>query len=602
MLISVLGGLALFLYGMEIMGDGLKASSAGALKKALEKVTSNPVKSFILGVLITSIIQSSTATIVLVVGLIGAGVLSLKQSVGIVMGANVGTTITGQIIRLMDRGGASSSSSLLDLFTPELLAPLAAVIGIVLIMFIKKGQTKNYGLIAIGFGILFIGLINMTAAMEPLKDSDTFKNIILKFSDNPFMGLLIGTVVTSILQSSSASVGIIQTLTMTGAINFNFSYAYVIGAALGTCITTAIVCSIGTKNDAKRVGIIHIIFNVIGGALFMGAMELIHACGGFPGLWTSIVNGGNIADFQTVFKLATAIVLLPFTPLLIKASKKIIKDIKGDEGDEEIEKNLGELNQQLLVSPAVALESVKHLLGHMCEYALKNYNAAVSLFDKYDETIVEKIAERETLIDKMADATNNYLVTLAPRIETDKENATANYLLQTLTEFERIGDIAVNLADSSKEMLNDKQGFSKEALAELNIMVSAVRRAIELSYKAFMELDYETAAKVEPLEEVIDDLNESLRLRHIERLKVGKCTVTGGIYFFDILINLERLGDQCSDIAVYVLGMKDDNIVGNEHTYIQNIHEEHDENYAKEFAQNTETYIKELEKLPVIGD
>lgn len=600
MIIKMLGGLALFLYGMEIMGDGLKSSSAGALKKVLEKVTSNPVKSFILGVIITAIIQSSTATIVIAVGLIGAGVLTLEQSVGIVLGANVGTTITAQILRLMDVKGSGNAASLLDVFTPESLAPVAAIIGIVLIMFIKKGQAGNYGMIAIGFGILFIGLINMTDAMSPLKDSQTFKDLIIKFSENPFIGLIIGIAVTAIIQSSSASVGVLQTLTLTGAINFNFSYAYIIGAAIGTCVTTAIVCSIGTKEDAKRVGVIHIIFNLIGGTLFMAGMEIVRAAGGFPTLWTHIVTSGNIADFQTVFKLVTAIVLLPFTPMLIKLSRIIVKNPDVDEAEADIADNLRELNQNLLLTPSLALEAVKHLLCHMSELSLKNYNAAVSLLGHYDSAKFEKIASRENLIDRMADATNNYLITLSPKIETNKDNKTVSYLLQSLTEFERIGDLAQNIADDAQKMSEENITFSKGAKAELMLMTEAVGKALELSNEAFSNTDFESAAKVEPLEEVIDDLNEMLRARHVERLKAGKCSVNVGLYFFDILIHLERLGDQCSDIAVYILGLKNDAIFGNEHEYIHNIHHAHEKDYENEYKSNSKYYIGKLNELPII--
>ena len=606
MIVKMLGGLALFLYGMEIMGDGLKASSAGALKRALEKVTSNTVKAFLLGVLITAIIQSSTATIVLTVGLIGAGVLNLKQSTAIVLGANVGTTITAQIIRLMDNSGTSSGdATFLDLFTPEALAPIAAVIGIILIMFIKKSRSKNAGLIAIGFGILFIGLINMTAAMDPLKESDVFKELIVKLSANPVYGLIIGTVITAIVQSSSASVGILQALTVTGAtgaasvINFNFAYSYVIGAALGTCITTAIVCSIGTKEDAKRVGFIHVIFSVIGGVLFMAAVEIMRAVGAFPDLWNAPVSGGEIADFQTIFKLVTALILLPFTPLLIKLSKRVVKDRPAEDGDEEIDENIRELNQQLLATPALALEQVKHVLGHMCELSLKNYNSSVKLLlenngKSVDTEKLGKIAHREGMIDRMADATNNYLVTLAPHIETDRDNLMDNFLMQSLTEFERIGDLAQNLADVAKNLADNSQKLSDDATEELVIMTDAVREAIELSYKAFTESDYDAARRVEPLEEVIDDLNEILRQRHFDRVKAGKCSVSAGIFFFDALINLERLGDQCSDIAVYVLGLKDPKIVGNEHEYIRNLHHEQNEEYRAEYEKNTARYTGKL--------
>ncbi len=600
MIAQMLGGLALFLYGMEVMGDGLKSSSASALKKALEKVTSNPVKSFVLGFLITAVIQSSTATIVLVVGLIGAGVLTLKQSVGIVMGANVGTTVTAQIIRLVDvKSTGEASATVLDLFTPNSLAPLAAIIGIVLIMFIKKGNSKNIGMIAMGFGVLFTGLLNMTTAMEPLTESDMFKELILKFSINPFYGLVIGMIVTFVIQSSSASVGILQSLAASGALVFNFAYAYVIGAALGTCITTAIICSIGTKEDAKRIGAIHIIFNIIGGGLCLALMCSLKAWNVFPALWdtNNAVSAGDIANFETLFKLATAIILLPFTPFLIKAAKAIVKGKPSEESDADIAENLRALNPQLLSSPVLALGQVKHLLCHMCELSIKNYDAGVKLLLEYDEKKLGRIAEREALIDRMADATNSYLLTLSPNIENPKDNQTQSFLLQTLTEFERIGDLAQNLANTAKSMAAESITFSEGAKKEFVIMTDAVREILGMSYKAFSETDFETAAAIEPLEEVIDDLNEMLRQRHIVRLKKGKCTAAGGIFYYDVLINLERLGDQCSDVAVYVLGLNDASITGNEHEYIRNLHKARDEFYAEEFKKNKELYIDKLDEL-----
>ena len=366
-LISLLGGLAMFLYGMEIMGDGLKQGSGATLKNFLGKLTQNALLGVITGALVTAIIQSSTATIVLTVGLIGAGILNLRQAVSIVLGANIGTTVTAQLLRLMDL--ETSNGSILTFFKPETLAPIALIIGIVLVMFIKKNNTKNAGTICIGFGVLFTGLISMTNAVEPLAESETFVNTISYFSNVPMLGILVGLVFTVIIQSSSAMVGILQALSSTGVLTFNLVYPIVMGINLGTCVTTAMVCSIGSSKDAKRTGIVHIVFNVIGTILFMIGMTLIRKAGAFPDLWQSIVDSGGIANFQTLFNLVTAIVLLPFTEVLVKISCKIVKDAPVEE-DKYPE--MAALDKKLMISPTVALNQVGKSLTAMAKAAKDN--------------------------------------------------------------------------------------------------------------------------------------------------------------------------------------------------------------------------------------
>ena len=329
--IKLLGGLAMFLYGMEVMGDGLKNMSGTALKKVLGKATSNVVMGVITGMLVTAVIQSSTATIVLTVGLISAGILNLKQAVSIVMGANIGTTVTAQIIRLMDID--SAGSMVLEFFKPSTLAPIALIAGIICIMFLKNPKFKTPGEIAIGFGVLFMGLMSMTDAVDPLAESPEFVNLMQKFGDQPILAILVGLVITVIVQSSSATVGMVQALSVTGTMTFNLIYPLIMGINLGTCVTTAMVCSIGSSKDAKRTGIVHIVFNVIGTLLFMAVMTIIKAMGGFPNLWESISDSGMIANFQTLFNLATAVVLVPFAGLLVNLSLKIIKPEPSDAED-----------------------------------------------------------------------------------------------------------------------------------------------------------------------------------------------------------------------------------------------------------------------------
>ncbi|MBQ1281447.1 MAG: Na/Pi cotransporter family protein, partial [Oscillospiraceae bacterium] len=348
--ISLLGGLAMFLYGMEVMGDGLKQGSGAALKNVLGKLTNNIVMGVLTGTLVTAVIQSSTATIVLTVGLIGAGILTLRQAVSIVMGANIGTTVTAQIIRLMDI--ETSGPSLLTFFKPDTLAPLAMILGIVLIMFIKSNKTQSAGSIAMGFGILFAGLMSMTAAVEPLAESEAFVNAITRFSDMPVLGIVVGLVTTVIVQSSSAMVGILQALSTTGVMTFDLVYPIIMGINLGTCVTTAMVCAIGSSKDAKRAGVVHIVFNTIGTILFMIAMTILRSSGAFAGLWGSIVDSGVIANFETIFNLITAVALLPFTGLLVKISCVLVKD---DPVKEDKYPELAALDRKLMISPAVAL-------------------------------------------------------------------------------------------------------------------------------------------------------------------------------------------------------------------------------------------------------
>ena len=360
MAVKLLGGLAMFLYGMEIMGDGLKQGSGTALKNVLGKLTHNVVLGVLTGALVTAVIQSSTATIVLTVGLIGAGILNLKQAVSIVMGANIGTTVTAQIIRLMDI--ESGSGSILAFFKPDFLAPVALIFGIILIMFVKKESLKTPGMIAMGFGILFIGLMSMTDAVDPLSSSPAFASVLSYFSDMPVIGIFTGLILTVIVQSSSAMVGILQALSSTGAMTFELVYPIIMGINLGTCVTTAMVCSIGSSKDAKRTGVVHIVFNTVGTILFMIVMTIIRAAGGFPELWESTVNSGGIANFQTIFNLLTAVALIPFTSALVWIACKCVKE---DEDPVTVYPELAALDRKLMGVPAVALGGVTKVAAHM---------------------------------------------------------------------------------------------------------------------------------------------------------------------------------------------------------------------------------------------
>ena len=591
-LVKLLGGLAMFLYGMEIMGDGLKQGSGTALKNFLGKLTQNVVLGLLTGTIVTAIIQSSTATIVLTVGLIGAGILNLKQAVSIVLGANIGTTVTAQIIRLMDI--ESSSGSILSFFKPDFLAPFALVIGIILVMFIKKNASNNVGMIALGFGILFTGLISMTDAVEPLAESDAFINILSYFSDMPVLGIFTGLILTVIIQSSSAMVGILQALSSTGVMDFNLVYPIIMGINLGTCVTTALVCSIGSSKDAKRTGVVHIVFNTIGTILFMIVMSLIRGAGGFPNLWESIVDSGAIANFQTIFNLLTAIVLLPFTGVLVKIACAVVKD---DEVKVEVNPEIAALDEKLMISPAVALDEVTKTLADMALLAKENVELSLQQFKSYDSARTEFINEREERLDVFTDRVDNYLVRLSKNIENAADNRHLNMLMQCAPNVERIGDYATNFDEMAKKLRDAELEFSEVAQKEMDILGEAIAEILRLTVDA-LATDSETVTRrIEPLEEVIDDMVLLLKNRHTTRLCQGICSINSGIIFMDALTHLERAADQCSSIAMLILGKKNEDIMKNHHHYLNELHSSTDQSYIAEERNRREQYLAPLENL-----
>ena len=595
--ITLLGGLAMFLYGMEIMGDGLKNASGSALKNILGKATQNVVLGVVTGMLVTAVIQSSTATIVLTVGLISAGILNLKQATSIVMGANIGTTVTAQIIRLMDID--SGGSFILEMFKPSTLAPLALILGIIMIMFVKSSKSNTVGEIAMGFGILFSGLMNMTAAVEPLSESQQFIDLMMRFGDQPMLAILVGLVMTVIVQSSSAMVGMIQALSVTGAMTFNLVYPMIMGINLGTCVTTAMVCSIGSSKDAKRTGVVHIVFNTIGTVLFMIVMTVIKGAGGFPELWESIADSGMIANFQTVFNLLTAVALIPFAGMLVKLSLTIVKP---DPQDDEDRADLMVPDEKLFQVPAMALAEANKAIAHMGEVALKNLKRSCVLLVRWEPHRVDVINDNEDHLDEFTDKMDNYLVNLSRYVETDYDNQYINMLMQGSSNFERIGDHAINILEVAQVIENEKIGFTESAKAELRLVRDAVLEIVDLTVNAFGPLDTSFAKKIEPLEEVIDDMVVMLKDRHIERLKAGQCTTTSGMAFIDLLTNLERVADQCSNIALLILSMEDRSILGNHHGYVHQLHKGGDVTYDTELARQKEQYLVRLHEIAEKAD
>ena len=590
-IIQLLGGLAMFLYGIELMGDGLKNSSGAALKRVLEKVTGNILMGVLTGTMVTAVIQSSTATIVLTVALIGAGVLTLKQAVSIVMGANIGTTITAWIIQL---GAIESDGSwLLWLFDTDTLAPIALVLGIVLIMFIKKKNLKPIGDIAIGFGILFVGPSLMTDGVKPLIGTDAF-TAFLGFMKNPLFGILFGLVLTVIVQSSSATVGMLQTVAQVpgSGITFAMAYPIIMGINLGTCVTTAMVCSIGSSRDAKRTGIVHIAFNTIGTVLFMVVMSILQKLSvGGDGLWYSGIDGTGIAVFQTVFNLATAFALIPFTNYLVALSKAIVKD--------EPEKparhpELTGLSENLYISPAVALAEATKAIAYMGTVARNNFQRCCNQLLNYDPSLSAEIAEEETALDQFSDSADHFLIGLSRIAETDDDNRQLDMLLQTIPSFERIGDYATNLEELGEKLVKEGGSFSEKAQQELRILTTAVQEILETTIQALNTDDIELAKTIEPLEEVIDDMVRLLKDRHTKRLKNGSCSITSGLIFIDALTHLERASDHCSSIAVLMLARDNEEILGNHYDYLRHLHEGTDKQYAAELRRRREQYVDQL--------
>ncbi len=590
-IIMLLGGLAMFLYGMEVMSDGLKNASGTALKRVLEKVTSNAFMGVLTGTLVTAVIQSSTATIVIAVGLITAGILNLKQAVSIVLGANIGTTVTAQIIRLMDID--SGGNMVLEFFKPSTLAPIAMVAGIILIMFVKKSNSKPLGEIFAGFGVLFTGLMNMTASVEPLSESQMFIDILGGFSDMPLLGIIAGLVLTMIVQSSSAMVGMLQALSVTGVMTMNLVYPIIMGINLGTCVTTAMVCSIGSSKDAKRTGIAHIVFNVVGTILFMIFMEIFKAIGLMPDFWGKIVDSGDIANFQTIFNLVTAIVLVPFTGLLVKLTYVFVKPDKEPQKMDDYAA-LHTLDEKLYVVPQIAIAEATSAIGVMGRLAHQNFRDSITQLDAFSEETSVGINTREEKLDEFTDTVENFLVGLAKTVQSDEQSEDINILVQTTTDFERIGDYATNINEFAERIKKDQVSFSATAIEELAILFGAVSDIIDLAVNAFVENDDEMAKKVEPLEEVIDDMVQYLRDSHINRLKTGECTVNSGIIFIETLTYLERASDQCSSVAILQLSKNNPQIRENHHDYLRELHKETDQSYVTDLRARREQYLKPL--------
>ena len=571
---ALVGGLALFLFGMDAMGKGLEKLSGGRLERLLEKLTSNRLKAVALGTLVTGIIQSSSATTVMVVGFVNSGIMKLTQAVGIIMGANIGTTITSWILSLSSIEG---DSFLLKLMKPSSFAPILALIGIILLMFCKSEKKKNIGTILVGFAILMTGMDQMSAAVKPLRDVPEFTNILLMFS-NPILGMLAGLVLTAVIQSSSASVGILQALCVTGAVPFGTALPIIMGQNIGTCVT-AIISSIGTSKNAKRAAAVHLFFNIIGTAVFMIVFYTINAFMSFEFLNTP-ADAAGIATVHSLFNIGATLLLLPFGNQLVKLATWVIKDSKEDQEKENIFKAL---DVRFLDTPSIALEQCKKLTDDMARITKDSLFGAIELLDNYSEKREKELVEMETLVDRYEDEVGAYLMKVNSRDLSNKDSHTVNTLLHSIGNWERISDHALNICDAAREIHEKKISFSKAATEELAVYTRAIKDILNMTVEAFEYDDISMAKKVEPLEEVIDDINLMIKNRHVQRLRAGECTIELGFVLNDILTNYERVSDHCSNVAVTIIQTEDYDVEA--HQYIGRLKDEDEFKRAIELVQ-----------------
>lgn len=582
--LSLIGGLAIFLYGMDLLGEGLTGASGGKLEKILEKLTSNPLKAVLLGAGVTAVIQSSSATTVMVVGFVNSGIMKLSQAVGVIMGANIGTTITSWILSLT---GIESSNIFISLLKPTSFSPVLAAVGIVFLMFLKKDSLKNPGKIMIGFALFMYGMDAMSSSVAPLAEVPQFASILTAFS-NPVLGMLAGMLFTAIIQSSSASVGILQALCSTGILSYATALPIIMGQNIGTCVT-ALLSSIGATKNGKRAAIIHLYFNVIGTVTFMIVFYALNAVIHFSFLNLTAQEFG-IAVIHTTFNIITTAYLLPLRKVLEKLAYATIK-LDDDEKrimDNRSGNEFALLDDRFLEAPSLAVEHCKQVINKMADISRESLFISMSLIGGYDEEQALRVGELETRADKYEDALGTYIMKISTKNLKKEDSEMLNVMLHCIGDFERISDYACNICDSARELQQKNMQFSPKAETELDILSSAVREAVDISFDAFKSNNKNEADKVEPLEELIDTLAVELKARHIRRLREGKCTIELGFAHSDILNNLERVADHCSNIAVDVI--QSDQLEFDAHEYLDGIKNKDNQQFARDYKAYKEKY------------
>ncbi len=540
MVCGLVSGLALFLFGMEIMGDALKKFAGSRLKSILGNLTSSPFKGFMLGLGVTAVIQSSSATTVMVVGFVNSGVLLLAQTVGIIMGANLGTAVTAWLTGLSGLDSSGGSLVALELVKASTLTAIIAAIGIVSYMFSKREKVRDLATILLGFAVLMGGMEMMSGAVGALKENEGFRNILTQFDNSPILGLLAGMVLTAIVQSSSASIGILQALTLSGTITFGGAIPIIMGQNIGTCIT-AMLSSLGANKNARRAALVHLYFNIIGAVFWLTAFLVGNALFELP-LVNDTIDMWGVAAVHTVFKILSILIIFPWSQVLVKLACLTVR------GEDEVD-TVPELDDRLLDTPTVALSACRSMVAEMAKASEEGLFLAIDLMDEYDEKKAAEVIRLEDLVDKYEDTLGTYLVKLSARDMIDGEHREATLILHTISDLERISDHSVNILDSVEELREKRQTFSETAKGELAAITGAVRESVSLAVDSYVQGDLAVAARVEPLEQVVDTLREQIKHRHIDRLQRGECTIEMGFVLTDVLTNLERVSDHCSNLA-----------------------------------------------------
>lgn len=582
-LLTMVGGLALFLYGMEVLGDGLKKASGGKLEIILEKLTSNKLLAVLLGAGVTAVIQSSSATTVMVVGFVSSGIMSLSRAVGVILGANVGTTITAWILSLAEMSG---TGLLFELLKPTSFSPIFAIIGVGILMSSKNEKRKNAATIMIGFAVLMFGMDMMSGAVKPLAEVPEFRSLLLKFS-NPFLGMLVGLVFTAVIQSSSASIGVLQALCMSGAVSYATAIPIIMGQNIGTCVT-ALISSAASSKNAKRTALVHLYYNFMKVAFFMIPFYILNGFIDFTFMESS-ASALGVAVIHTAFNVLMLVIIFPFTQVL---EKLVYFTLPLTEEEQKIDpRKVQILDPIFLDRPALALEMCKNAAMDMAKFTKEGILLAMELIGNYDEKKAQKVKELEDMVDHYEDELGSYLVKINGHHMSPKDSQEVSILLHCIGDFERISDHSVNIMASAKEMYEKKAEFSNKAQEELAIFTKAVTDTLEAAVKVFCEEDLQLAKKVEPLEETIDYLSEEMKKRHIKRLRKGKCTIEMGFVLSDITTNYERVSDHCSNIALCLLQLNEEGF--DTHEYQDIMSSKDNVAYAEEVKRLCEYY-----KLP----
>ena len=576
--ISLLGGLALFLFGMSTMSGGLEKTAGGKLEKILKKMTDKPIKALFLGVVITATIQSSSAVTVMLVGLVNSGIMQLGQTVGVIMGSNIGTTVTAWILSL---AGIESDNFFVSLLKPSNFSPIIAFIGILLVMVAKKERFKEIGGICLGFAVLMFGMEMMSDSMSPLSEMQEFRDLMVMFN-NPILGLIIGIIMTAIIQSSSATVGILQALSLTGALSYSMALPIIMGQNIGTCIT-ALISSIGVNKNAKRVAAIHIYFNLIGTAVLLAVFYVVDAIFNLT-FAESVIDPAGVAIVHSAFNLATTLLLFPFTKQLEKLAVKTVKD------KPETEKQTF-IDERLLLTPAIAVSECRNHSVKMAMLAVDTIISSISVIEKYDENSVKEIVENEKILDEYEDKLGSFLVKVSSMDLSNEDSNTVALLLHAIGDFERIGDHAVNIIKVAQEMNDKNIVFSDSATAELKTVAEAIKEILGITVKAFADGSMEYALEVEPLEQVIDGLLSEIKSRHINRLTDGDCTIELGFVLSDLITNYERVSDHCSNIAVCLIQLSNSEF--NAHKYLNNYKLSGSKDFTDKFEKYNKKYFLE---------